>query len=232
MSDPARKASSDLSIAADAARPSRARRSRENTRAKLIKAAERMIADKGVEGTTISDITNEADVATGSFYNHFTSKTEIAEAVFVARAGELARINDQIFLRERDPAQAIAYIQKVFLTRAVADPVWGWFVVHATSDMPQMSQAFSPAATDHVQLGIEAGRFRTDSVAVAVRIILVSLIAGMRDVLEGEAGRDRPARIVQALLQMLGMPIDEARTLADKRLPAYIGRMFEGPAGV
>ena len=221
------KASPDPKIAiAVAAHPSRAQRTRENTRAKLIEAAERMIAGKGVEGTTISDITNAADVATGSFYNHFTSKTEIAEAVFAARANVLVRINDQIFLREPDPAQAIAYIQKVFLTRAVADPIWGWFVVHATSDLPQMSHAFSPAATAHIQRGIAAGRFRTDSVAVAVRIILVALIAGMRDMLEGQAGRDRPARIVQSLLQMLGMPIDEARSLADKRLPPYIARMF------
>jgi AcrR family transcriptional regulator len=212
------KASPDPKIAAAvAAHPSRAQRTRENTRAKLIEAAERMIAGKGVEGTTISDITNAADVATGSFYNHFTSKTEIAEAVFAARANVLVRINDQIFLREPDPAQAIAYIQKVFLTRAVADPIWGWFVVHATSDLPQMSHAFSPAATAHIQRGIEAGRF-----------ILVSLIAGMRDMLEGQTGRDRPARIVQSLLQMLGMPIDEARALADKRLPPYVGRIFQG----
>ena len=189
-----------------------------------------MIAAKGVEGTTISDITETADVAVGSFYNHFASKTEILEAIFSFHAAMLARINEEVFKQESDPAAAVAVIQKLFLTRAVTDPVWGWFLVNASGDLSRVSEAFSPAAARHVRRGIQAGRFHTDSVPVAVRIILVSLVAGMRDILEG-SGRDRPTRIVQSLLQMLGMPVDEARKLADRRLPGYVAGLFDRSGG-
>src|SRR5262245_41717180 len=62
-----------------AARPTRTQRIKENTRNKLIEAAVRVMAVKGVEGTAIGDITEAADVGVGSFYNHFTSKQDIAE---------------------------------------------------------------------------------------------------------------------------------------------------------
>lgn len=209
------------------AKQTRGKRTRDNTRAKLIAAAERVMAVKGVEGTTITDITDAADVATGSFYNHFTSKAEIAESAFLQRADELARINAKIFQLESDPALAVSYIQKLFLTKAVANPVWGWFVVYATTDLPQMSQAFSKEATEHVQKGVEAGRFHTNCVDTAVRLILVALIAGMRDVLEGGRRRGWANDVIQCLLQMLGMPQEEARALASRRLPPYVVRLFE-----
>lgn len=210
----------------EGAKTSRAQRSRDGTRAKLLWAAEQVVAENGVDSTTIGAITSAADVAVGSFYNHFTSKIEIAELIFSVHAQQLAQVNNQVFNREPDPALAVAYIQKLFLTRAVADPVWGWFVVRATNDIPRVTNAFAADATRHIEIGIEAGRFHTASVPVVVRILLISLIAGMRDILEGGVGRDRPNRIVQSHLQMLGLPLDEAGRLADTRLPAYTARLF------
>ncbi|PYE37098.1 TetR family transcriptional regulator [Rhizobium sp. PP-WC-1G-195] len=44
-------------------------------------AAERLFLEKGVENTSIEDITSDAVVSKGSFYLHFTSKTEVVEAL-------------------------------------------------------------------------------------------------------------------------------------------------------
>ena len=46
-------------------------------RADLLAAAERLLADKGVDRTTISDITSEARLGFGTFYNYFASKEEL-----------------------------------------------------------------------------------------------------------------------------------------------------------
>jgi AcrR family transcriptional regulator len=40
-----------------------------------------LFARQGVENTRINEITEEADVGFGSFYNHFDSKEAIVEAV-------------------------------------------------------------------------------------------------------------------------------------------------------
>ena len=56
-------------------------RRRELTRAKLVAAARTLFARQGVDNTRINEITDEADVGFGSFYNHFASKEAIVEAV-------------------------------------------------------------------------------------------------------------------------------------------------------
>src|SRR5687767_407239 len=61
--------------------PDRHARRREATRTKLIEAAKALIARQGVDNTRIQEITDEADVGFGSFYNHFESKEAIIEAV-------------------------------------------------------------------------------------------------------------------------------------------------------
>src|SRR3954471_7520115 len=58
----------------------RSRRKAE-TRTKLVEAAKTLVARQGVEGTRIQEITEEADVGFGSFYNYFSSKDELIEVV-------------------------------------------------------------------------------------------------------------------------------------------------------
>ncbi len=206
---------------------SRTDRIRESTRAKLIEAAERTMASKGVDATTIADITEAADVGTGSFYNHFKTKLELAEIIFRSHADDLYKVNMTIFESVEDPALAIAYIQKIFLTKAVRDPVWGWFVVHATSDLPQLSQIFGEGAADHIKRGQALGRFTPVNVDVAVRMILVVLTAGMHDLLLGGKPEEWADDIVGSLLQMLGVPADTATELGRTPLPAEFERMAD-----
>lgn len=206
---------------------SRQVRSREATREKLIQAAMRVMAQKGVEGTAINDITEAADLGFGSFYNHFKSKSEIAQAVFDRYASALRNVTEAIGEREQDVAVAVAYIQKVLLTKALASPVWGWFIVHASTGLPEIGRTLSEPAVIHIRNGIERGRFVTRSVPTAVRIIQASMFSTMCGLLRGEIKMTAVNETVECLLQMLGVPIPEARELAHRRLPPYITKMVE-----
>ena len=53
-----------------------ARRKRE-TRERLLDAAFRLMAERGVDAVAINEITEAADVGFGSFYNHFESRDGI-----------------------------------------------------------------------------------------------------------------------------------------------------------
>ena len=59
----------------------RAQRRASRTRDQLLNSALKMFADKGMEATTIEDITELADVGKGTFYRHFTSKREVVAAL-------------------------------------------------------------------------------------------------------------------------------------------------------
>jgi AcrR family transcriptional regulator len=210
----------------DARRPTRGRRSRETTRRKLVDAALRIVAKKGLDATTINEITEEADVGFGSFYNHFTSKNEIATIAFEQRANELGEINDLIGERESDPALAVAYIQRLFLTKAVNDPVWGWFVLHAANGLPEMSRVFMTRGKRDIERGISQDRFSTSCAETAMRIILASLLATMRAILEKDVPHSAVSETIECLLTMLGVPKTEALVLSRKKLPAYISSKF------
>lgn len=62
-------------------RPSRQDTRRARTREAIIEAAARVFREKGVDEATVTDVTNEADVAYGSFYNHFKAMDEVVSAV-------------------------------------------------------------------------------------------------------------------------------------------------------
>ena len=50
-------------------------------RAKLLDAARKVFAEKGVGAATVRDIIRETDLATGTFYNYFADKEEIFRAL-------------------------------------------------------------------------------------------------------------------------------------------------------
>lgn len=224
-----RRSGATTSADEKAARPksSRSTRSRENTRRKLIDAALLIMAEKGVDGTAIADITEAADVGFGSFYNHFSSKNEIAGAVFAQRASELGRVTDAITEHETDKAVAVAYIQKVFLTKAIDDPVWGWFIVRVQLGLPEVIAAFEQRADADLMRGVEQGRFSLGCVNTATRIILAGLMAVTRAMLEGDAKPSAANETIECFLRMIGVPADEARQLSRRRLPRYVLKLID-----
>ncbi len=70
----------ELKSAATQARakaPNRRERRRAEMRERIIRAALRLFSERGVNGTTVEDITNEADVGKGTFFNYFPNKEDI-----------------------------------------------------------------------------------------------------------------------------------------------------------
>lgn len=207
--------------------PTRGSRSRERTRRKLIESAHRAIASKGFDSTTIEDITNGADVGFGTFYNHFTSKEDITSALFHDRAEEIRRIVDEINSRETDKAIAITYIQKVFLTRALHDPVWGWFIVRTQGTHQYMKEFYYARAVQDIKAGVKQGRFTVNAAEAAARITLSALVGSMRSLLEGDAPKLMAEQTVECLMRMFGVAEQEARKISRLPLPDYVLSLWE-----
>jgi AcrR family transcriptional regulator len=73
-------------------------------RAKLLSAARKVFAEKGLGAATARDIVRETDLATGTFYNYFDSK----DAVFTALIEELAeKARDRVRAQRREPGRTV-----------------------------------------------------------------------------------------------------------------------------
>src|SRR5260370_17384241 len=70
----------------------RNQRRRQRTRETILSAAELVFRRKGIDGTVVSGITEQAGVAYGSFYNHFKSIDEVVAALVAA---SLQRVADR-----------------------------------------------------------------------------------------------------------------------------------------
>ncbi len=55
---------------------------RKNTKQSIIDAGLKLFAHRGYHGTSIAEIAKEAGVSKGLAYNYFSSKSELAEAIF------------------------------------------------------------------------------------------------------------------------------------------------------
>src|SRR6202021_3019487 len=87
--------------------PSRLERRKQRTRAALIKAAQRLIAEGGVNGPVL-EITQAADVGMGSFYNHFDSKEQLFEAAVADVLDAHGALLDRLTAAIDDPAEMFA----------------------------------------------------------------------------------------------------------------------------
>jgi len=193
---------------------SRAARQRMWTRERLTEAARRVIARKGIDDTTIADITSEADVGIGSFYNHFKSKEDLV-GTLVGQAIELHGASlDRLVASVSDPAEVFAICIRHTIRMADHDPVWAWFTVRAGLYVRELESALGERVMRDLLRGIESGRFTPRDMPSALIVIGGAMVAAMQGRLLGVLGAPADHLIAEHLLRMLGVPADEAQRIA------------------
>ena len=195
-------------------------RRRERTRASLVAAAREVMAAKGLEATTIQDVTDAADVGKGSFYNHFDSKDAIAQAVVEEITTDFVAVLDRLCdgLRD-DPARVTAVSIRHFLRKACEDPVLGRFVLRSPDAVAVLGRIMGPLPRRNIGMGIESGRFRCESPELMATILGGALTAVLRGRLVGVLGEEADADFALFALRGLGIPETEARAISREPLP-------------
>ena len=194
-------------------------RRREQTRSQLLAAAQTLFARQGVEATRINEITDEADVGFGSFYNHFDSKEAIVEAVLEDVIREHGAALEELSEGLDDPAEVVAIAHRHFVRMASSDPEWAWLLVRMDASHSIVLSALGPFAMRDMKRGIAAGRFAVADPVIALRAAGGALMAVMRAVLEGAAPRGADIHHAEGVLRSFGVTPDDAAEVARRRLP-------------
>ncbi len=195
-------------------------RRRRQTRTRLIRAAAALFARRGVDNTRINEITDEADLGFGSFYNHFKSKEQIVEAVvaetLVANGAAVAELTRGL----EDPAEVVAVAHRHFVELARTDPDWASLLIRLDVSQELALGALGPFADQEIAAGIDEGRFRVADRRVAMVDTGGALLAVMRDVLDGRAPEDAGRLHAEGVLRVLGLQEEEAAEVAGRPMPA------------
>ena len=200
---------------------SRGQRRKAATRQKLIDAAREMLAAGTAADASIQEVTDAADVGFGSFYNHFSSKTELFEAAVTDVLEELGALFDRLSVDVADPALALAQSARLALRLCRDRPqVCAVPVRHGMRYM-EADAGVAPRLLRDLQAGIATGRFRKAEPRLLRAAISGAMLATLQMALRYPELVDDAAcdQLVEQLLCLLGLPLDEAGELAHAPLP-------------
>jgi AcrR family transcriptional regulator len=185
---------------------------------------------------TIHEITEAADVATGGFYNHFSSKEdiyfELTKRVFEDYADRLEVLVADV----EDSAEIVAVCIRQTVVRAAREPVWGQFLLREGLSSHAWTRGLGSRLRRDIALGVKRGRFKlSDPVMTFIATGGAILATVAAQVHSAQAQRDAGAsaattlalgkedvgeRIATLVLQMLGLSASQAERVARKPLPA------------
>ena len=183
-------------------------------RSELVDTAERFFLDKGYEQTAVSDIVAESNVAQGTFYYYFNSKTDILEAVVEK---SIAALEDCLLttIRRRDiTAENKFYemINTIFQFHKEKEQLIdcahkdGNAVLHLKLEK-RTSDDLLPALTEVIETGVEEGLFNVPYSAETAEIILDIILHQLhKPGLMSDPGRRERARVTleHVLTKILG----------------------------
>lgn len=214
--------------------PRGARRKRE-TRQRLLGAALGLMAEKGMEGVAINEITEAADVGFGSFYNHFESKEAIYAAVMDWVFKDFADALDRLVEDTADPAEVVSVCVRHTLLRAQRDPVWGRFLVREGYSARSLEHGLGQRLLRDIRKGIESERFKSEDPLMSFLSVGGTVLASIATWLQFRQAQgtqtdalgtlnfhlhDLPQRVARSLLLSLGLRRSEAEKIAFRPLPA------------
>ncbi|MGW0711923.1 TetR/AcrR family transcriptional regulator [Streptomyces sp. NPDC002643] len=197
-------------------------RRRAETRQALVRAARKILAETGDTSASIQMIAERADVGFGSFYNHFESKTELFDAAVVDALEEFGQAFDAALAEVDDPAALVAGGFRLSARMAASHPelmqvlrLRGLGHIHSDTGL-------APRALRDLRAGVDSGRFTVTDPTVALSALGGTLLAlvELRFARPDLDGDEAASNLAEMVLRMLGLPEEEAHTIAHHPLPS------------
>lgn len=220
-------AADQTTSAPETARPAapvgRVDRRKVRTRRAMVDAAVRLISEGRGERATVQEITEEADIGFGSFYNHFESK----EQLFATAAGEMleqwGQLMDEATAGIEDPAEVFATSLRMSGRLGWTHPDLARFLAGAGLETLRRPDGLAPRALRDIQLAQAAGRFAPGVAEVGLSAVAGGLIEVLRLRAEDPESMTEAAvdDLARGLLRYFGLSDDDAAAIVAKPLPSY-----------
>jgi AcrR family transcriptional regulator len=202
-------------------------RRRARTRAALLDAGRSLLALRHIDGISVDEIVATADVAKGSFYNHFADKEVFAREIGATVRRQAEQAASAVNAGVTDPAVRIARGMCVFVRFAIEQPDSAKVLWRLNSGATMAEAPINRNLREDLSRGIRARRFGGVDLEAGLLLVMGSVIIAMRHVLEEHLRT--PARAVAAnmaagMLRALGVRPADARRIADQAGQEIFGK--------
>ena len=206
-----------MSSVKEAAKPNRTSRKKQQTKDKLLKAGQILVLAKGLQDISINDITEEADVGLGTFYNYFDSKESLIQATSELLCASYHQDLDDITEGLEDPAEIMAASIIYTLSKAVDGTQWGKMVFESGIPIESYALNIRMRGMRDIQQGIESERFETDEPEIILSMFTGFALAVAGDVYFGMLPKSAIVKSTAKILTLLGIDDDEAKKISRKK---------------
>jgi AcrR family transcriptional regulator len=212
---------SEAASAASAPKVSRLDRRKARTRQALIDAAVRLIAEGRGHRASIQEITEEADIGFGSFYNHFDSKEQLFQTASEKVLERWGQLIDRAAGGITDPAELFAVGLRISGRLGWTHPDIAGFLTGAGLDALDIPVGLAPRALRDIEAGQATGRFTVPDAEIALSAVAGGLLGLLRMCQRDPQRVDEIVvdHLAEAELRLLGVPADEAARLVAAPLP-------------
>lgn len=210
-----------MSEAAAVAGRKRGERRRAQTRAALVRAAQRLLAE-GRTNIAILEITELADVGAGSFYNHFDTKEDLFQAAVESALELQGDVLDAWTKDIDDPAEVFARSYRLTGRMHRLQPELSRVLLSKGPALITSHHGLAPRALRDIKRGCESGRFTLADPDAALLIAGGAALA-LAQVIHDHPERDDAAltdQVTEDLLRMFGLSPRDARAICEAPLPS------------
>ena len=201
----------------DAARAPRRPPKRDRTRSALVRAGQKLYSERPIDAVSVDDIVQAADVAKGTFYNHFVDKEAFEGEIQVEARRELQQAIEQAIDGQDDPALRTALATCVGLRFAHDHPDRARLLLRWLISGQYLTGAENAGLVHDVSRAILSGRFLVPTTELGVMVILGLGTVALARALELTDLASKVAlgqTIAATILRTLGLERDEAERLA------------------
>lgn len=187
------------------------------TREALVRAGQALFAERPVDAVAIDDIVQAAQVAKGSFYNHFPDREALVQAVTAEIRSEIEAAVGAANAGVTDAAHRMVRATCVYLRFAVDAPQRARVLVRVSGALVNMNSRLNRGLADDLTLGLASGRFTIATLESAMVFVMGVTQAALARVSREPSlplAISLAQQISALLLRGLGVPGAEADVIA------------------
>jgi TetR/AcrR family transcriptional regulator, transcriptional repressor for nem operon len=149
-------------------------------RQRILEAASWMFRLHGVENVSVADIMKQCGFTHGGFYNHFSSKEELAAEAVACAFEKSAHGLSEKFASAKSPQKAFKMVIAEYLSPAYRDSSTGGCPASALpADASRNSKEVQVAFADGIESYLDIFTARMDGTKQEVRQQAVALLSGL-----------------------------------------------------
>lgn len=194
---------------------------RERTQSQLIQAAIQVFCARGFAAATMQDIAATAGMTSGTVYNYFSTKEDVANGVALLLAETLCRRISDSYQHIKDGAERTVIGMRRYIWLAEQSPLWALMLLDISASSPHLLMSIRDYILADVRMGVKQKQFRIASEAAAMDLLQGTTAQAMRNVAYGQAPTGHREAVATMVLRALGMPADEAKAVANRPLPEF-----------